>query len=97
VYLASGIVATLIHAAMAPQSHIAMVGASGAIASLMGAFLIRLTTTRIRFLFWVLVFRGTFVAPAYVMLPLWLLQQLLMWISPSFTMSRLPFAPSSAS
>jgi len=77
-YLASGIVATLIHAAMASQSHIPLVGASGAIAGLMGAFLIRLTTTRIRFLFWVLVFRGTFVAPAYIMLPLWLLQQLLM-------------------
>jgi Tfp pilus assembly protein PilF len=77
-YLTSGIVATLIHAAMTPQSHIPLVGASGAIAGLMGAFLIRLTTTRIRFLFWILFFRGTFLAPAYVMLPLWLLQQLLM-------------------
>lgn len=77
-YLTSGIMATLMHAAMAPHSHIPLVGASGAIAGLMGAFLIRLTTTRIRFLYWIFFFRGTFLAPAYVMLPLWLLQQLLM-------------------
>jgi len=76
-YLTSGFVATLMHAAMAPHSHTPMVGASGAIAGLMGAFLIRLATTRIRFLYWIFFFRGSFKAPAYVMLPLWLLQQLL--------------------
>lgn len=74
-YLTSGAMATLIHAAMTPHSHLPLVGASGAIAGLMGAFLIRLTTTRIRFFYWILLFRGTFEAPAYVMLPLWLLQQ----------------------
>lgn len=77
-YLASGVMATLMHAAMAPHSHIPLVGASGAIAGLMGAFLVRLATTRIRFLYWILFFRGTFEAPAYVMLPLWLLQQFAM-------------------
>jgi len=78
IYLVSGVVATLMHAAMAAHSHIPLVGASGAIAGLMGAFLIRLATTRIRFFYWILFFRGTFEAPAYVMLPLWLLQQLVM-------------------
>jgi len=77
-YLASGAVATLIHAAMQPQSSLPLVGASGAIAGLMGAFLIRLATTRIRFFFWFFFFRGTFYAPAYVVLPLWLLQQFMM-------------------
>src|SRR5574337_579253 len=77
-YLVSGVVATLIHAAMTPQSHLPLVGASGAIAGLMGAFLIRLTTARIRFFYWIFFFRGTFAAPAWVMLPLWLLQQLFM-------------------
>ena len=77
-YLAGGVVAALIHAAMTPQSSIPMVGASGAIAGLMGAFLVRLAMTRIRFFYWVLFFRGTFVMPAYVALPLWLLQQFAM-------------------
>ncbi len=75
-YLVSGVGATLMHAAMTPHSPLPLVGASGAIAGLMGAFLIRLTTTRIRFFYWILLFRGTFEAPAYVVLPLWLLQQL---------------------
>jgi membrane associated rhomboid family serine protease len=74
-YLASGVVAALAHAAVNPQSSAPMVGASGAIAGLMGAFLVRLSLTRIRFFYWFLVVRGTFVMPAYVALPLWLLEQ----------------------
>ena len=74
-YIASGVVAALIHGAMIPQSHVPMVGASGAIAGLMGAFLVRLAATRIRFFYWFIIFRGTFTMPAYVALPFWLLQQ----------------------
>jgi membrane associated rhomboid family serine protease len=77
-YLLSGIVASTTHAAMQPQSLIPLVGASGAIAGLMGAFLVRLAPTRIRFFYWMYVFRGTFYMPAYVALPLWLLQQFAM-------------------
>jgi len=78
-YLASGIVAALTHVAMFPHSEIPLVGASGAIAGVMGAFLIRFARTRLKFayFFWVVVIlRGTFTAPAWLMLPLWLLQQL---------------------
>ena len=77
-YGVSGVVATLTHAAMHPDSSVPLVGASGAIAGLMGAFLIRLATTQIRFFYWFFVLRGTFHAPAYVMVPLWLLQQFFM-------------------
>lgn len=77
-YLCGGVVAALIHAAMHPQSAIPMVGASGAISALMGAFLVRLAATRIRFFYWFLIVRGTFLMPAYVALPLWLLQQFAM-------------------
>ncbi|HSB70149.1 MAG TPA: rhomboid family intramembrane serine protease [Candidatus Methylomirabilis sp.] len=77
-YLASGVAAALTHQGMNWQSTIPMVGASGAIAGLMGAFLVRLATTRIRFLYWFFFFQGTFEAPAYIVLPLWLLQQFAM-------------------
>lgn len=77
-YLVSGVVATLTHAGMHSQSMIPLVGASGAIAGLMGAFLVRFTTTRIRFLYWLVIYTRTFYVPAYVYLPLWLLQQFAM-------------------
>ena len=77
-YIVCGVVAALIHGAMIPQSRVPMVGASGAIAGLMGAFLVRLTATRIRFFYWFIFVRGTFMMPAYVALPLWLLQQFAM-------------------
>ncbi|HSB77384.1 MAG TPA: rhomboid family intramembrane serine protease, partial [Candidatus Methylomirabilis sp.] len=77
-YMASGAIATLTHASVHPESIIPMVGASGAIAGLMGAFLVRLATTRIRFFYWIYFIQGTFSAPAYVVLPLWLLQQFAM-------------------
>jgi membrane associated rhomboid family serine protease/Tfp pilus assembly protein PilF len=77
-YLASGVAGTLIHGSVHPESTVPMVGASGAIAGLMGAFLVRLTTTRIRFFYWIYFIRGTFHAPAYVVLPLWLFQQFAM-------------------
>ena len=75
-YLASGVLATLTHAAMQPQSTLPMVGASGAIAGLMGAFLVRLGKTRIKFFYWFYVVRGTFYSPAYLVLPVWLLEQI---------------------
>ena len=78
-YLASGVVAALAHMAAFPHSTIPLVGASGAIAGVMGAFLVRFARTKLRFayFFWVIVIiRGTFTAPAWLMLPLWLLEQL---------------------
>jgi membrane associated rhomboid family serine protease len=78
-YLASGIVASLTHVVMFPDSTIPLVGASGAIAGVMGAFLIRFARSKLRFAYflWVIVIiRGTFTAPAWLMLPLWLLEQL---------------------
>ena len=75
-FLLSGIAATMAHALKYPADTAPLVGASGAIAGLMGAFLVRLYDTKISFVYlfgwW---FRGTFKAPAYIMLPLWLAQQ----------------------
>lgn len=81
-YLASGLIATGAHQLIYPHSASPLVGASGAIAGLMGAFLVRLAKTRIRFfyLIWFLflgIRTGSFYAPAYIVLPLWLVQQFL--------------------
>jgi membrane associated rhomboid family serine protease len=79
-YLLGGIAATLAHGMMSPHSSIPCIGASGAIAAVMGAFLIRLYDTKIYFVYFMwLGFRpkaGKFTAPAYLMLPLWFLDQL---------------------
>jgi membrane associated rhomboid family serine protease len=82
-YLVGGLIATGAHQVIYPHSASPLVGASGAIAALMGAFLVRLAKTRIRFFYviWLLflgIRTGTFFAPAYIVLPLWLLQQFLM-------------------
>lgn len=76
-YLGAGAAATLTHMAAFPNSMIPVVGASGAIAGLMGAFFVRFWRSKITFFyffgFWA---RGTFDAPAWFMLPLWLIEQL---------------------
>ena len=83
-YLVSGVVAALAHVMANPTSAVPLVGASGAIAGVMGAFLIRCTSTNIRFFYWwMLVRAGTFDAPAWLMLPLWLLQQVFMSMLPT--------------
>ncbi len=74
-YLVSGAAAAIAHAWAFPDNPAHLVGASGAIAGLMGAFLIRFYNTRIRFFYWYWIHFGTFLAPAWIMLPLWLLGQ----------------------
>lgn len=78
-YLAGGAAAAWAQALRFPESTVPLVGASGAIAAVMGAFLVCLGRTRIQFFYaWVVVGVrwGTFPAPAWLMLPLWLLSQL---------------------
>ncbi len=79
-YLVSGIVAILFHSAVYPKSDVPLIGASGAIAGVMGAFMIRHYKTKIRFAYFIwLIFRpyfGTFSIYAGVALPFWFLQRL---------------------
>ena len=74
-YLLSGIVASLIFGVTARNPYVGAIGASGAIAGVMGAFLIRFPKTKIKFFLWAFLMRIRFKAPAYAMLPLWLADQ----------------------
>jgi membrane associated rhomboid family serine protease len=73
-YLISGIVALQLHAWSDPGSLAATLGASGAVAALMGAFLVRFPQTKIEMM-WLFGFgfrSYRFKARAYWLLPLWL-------------------------
>jgi membrane associated rhomboid family serine protease len=77
VYLVGGAGAALAHASFQPDSTAHLVGASGAIAALMGIFCVRCWNTNIRFFYWFfLTLFGTFTAPAWIMLILWLTREL---------------------
>jgi membrane associated rhomboid family serine protease len=74
-FAASGVASGLFFALMTRDGSLPLVGASGAIAGVLGAFLVRFLRTQIRFAYFFLfgfrVIRGTFEAPAWAMLPLW--------------------------
>jgi membrane associated rhomboid family serine protease len=73
-YLGMGALSALMYASHYPHFAGPLIGASGAIAGVMGAFLINFYKTKINFFYWIgFFFRGTFEAPAFVMLPLWVL------------------------
>lgn len=75
-YLIGGIVAMLAQIAIDPHSTVPNLGASGAIAAVMGAFLVTYPGDEIRSLLWIFVFvRVTFI-PAALLIGVWFLLQL---------------------
>jgi len=76
-YLLGGVVAMLAQIAGSPGSRIPCLGASGAIAAVMGAFIVLYPRDRIRTFVWILIFIRVTYIPAVVLIGLWFLIQLL--------------------
>lgn len=75
-YIIGGIVATYFHIFLDPVSQIPLIGASGAISAIMGAYLVMFPKSRIKMIF--IVFFKKFYIPAFLFLIFWFLQQVYM-------------------
>ena len=70
-YLACGILAALAHIYSAPGSTVPTVGASGAIAGVMGGYLLLFPRARVDVVVIIVIFFRVFTLPAWVMLGIW--------------------------
>jgi membrane associated rhomboid family serine protease len=77
-YLLCGVVAAATQMLVNPNAVVPMVGASGAISGVMGAYVLLYPRVRVHTLIWLGFFVTTVVVPAYVMLGYWFVVQLLM-------------------
>ena len=78
-YLGCGLLAALAQAFLNPASQIPMVGASGAISGVIGGYLLLYPKANIRVFYWVILFIGPMMVPAYLVLGIWLLEQILLF------------------
>ena len=76
-YLACGLAAAMLQVVTQPDSAVPMVGASGAISGVMGAYLVLYPRVRVYTLIWLGFFVTTIALPAWVMLIYWMGLQLL--------------------
>jgi membrane associated rhomboid family serine protease len=75
-YLLCGVAAALCQVLMSPGSEIPMVGASGAIAGVLGLYMIRFPRARVHVFIFILIFFTTIRVPANIVLGLWFFNQL---------------------
>ncbi len=80
-YLLCGLAAAAAQVAADPSSNIPMVGASGAIGGVMGAYILLYPRVRVHMLFVLVVYVTTFAVPAWLMLGYWLLLQIVSGVS----------------
>jgi len=76
-YLVGGLVAMLAQVAASPHSTVPNLGASGAIAAVMGAFIVTYPRDQIRTLLFIFVFARIRFIPAALLIGLWFISQLL--------------------
>jgi len=77
-YLLCGIAAALAQMVSDPRSAVPMVGASGAISGVMGAYILLYPRVRVHTIVWLGFFVTTVALPAYVILGYWFVYQLLL-------------------
>lgn len=80
-YLASGVAAALAHIYSAPGSGVPTVGASGAIAGVMGGYLLMFPRARVDIVVIIVIFIRILTVPAWIMLGLWFALQILSGVS----------------
>ena len=76
-YLVGGIVAALTQAFTDPAATLPMVGASGAIAAVLGAYLVLYPFGQVFVFFWIIIFFRVVAVPAILLLGFWFLMQVL--------------------
>lgn len=76
-YLFCGIAASAVHIAVYPESVIPIIGASGAISGILGAYLLLFPRARVWVLFFIIIFIRFIPVPAIVVLGFWFLIQIL--------------------
>jgi membrane associated rhomboid family serine protease len=76
-YLACGLLSIIIQIITNPAADVPLIGASGAIAGVMGAYIIRFPQAKIQTLLIIIIFIRIVSIPAYVFLGLWFILQLL--------------------
>ena len=77
-YLASGFAAALLYIEMSPGSHVPTIGASGAIAGVLGAYFVAYPGAKITTVIWIVFFLWTVYLPAFLVLGYWFLIQFFM-------------------
>jgi rhomboid family protein len=75
-YLCCGIVAALSQALSSPASSVPMVGASGAVAGVLGAYLLLYPWSNVHVFLWIVIFFRIVTVPAWILLGLWFAMQL---------------------
>jgi len=75
-YLGCGVAASLVQVAFSPNSQVPMIGASGAIAGLLGAYLVLYPSARVRTLIFLIFYITVVSVPAWIILGIWFVLQL---------------------
>jgi rhomboid family protein len=80
-YLLCGVAAALTQALTDPAAEVPMIGASGAIAGVLGAYLVLFPRSNVVVLLWIIIFVRLIALPAVILLGIWFALQLLSALS----------------